>query len=104
MNQTKNRDFSNRTFARLTFKFTDWLKYTASFQYEYAEYKTEQLKSKDSYEVRNKVNTFSTSNNDGTSTFALPYGNIFSLLPIQHMHIISVSSWISIKHLRMYMM
>lgn len=77
MNQTKNRDFSNRTFARLIFKFTDWLKYTASFQYEYAEYKTEQLKSKDSYEVRNKVNTFSTSNNDGTSTFALPYGNIF---------------------------
>lgn len=77
MSQTKNRDFSNRTFARLTFKFTDWLKYTASFQYEYAEYKTEQLKSKDSYEVRNKVNTFSTSNNDGTSTFALPYGNIF---------------------------
>lgn len=46
MNQTKNRDFSNRTFARLTFKFTDWLKYTASFQYEYAEYKTEQLKAR----------------------------------------------------------
>ena len=77
MNQTKNKDFSNRTFARLTFRFTDWLKYTASFQYEYAEYKTEQLKDKNSYEVRNKVNTFSTSNNDGTSTFAMPYGNIY---------------------------
>ena len=77
MNLTKSRDFSNRTFARLTFKFTDWLKYTASFQYEYAEYKTEQLKGKDSFEVRNMVNTFSTSNNDGTSTFALPYGNVF---------------------------
>lgn len=99
MNLTKSRDFSNRTFARLTFKFTDWLKYTASFQYEYAEYKTEQLKGKDSFEVRNMVNTFSTSNNDGTSTFALPYGNVFLHQQIRHMLIISVNSWILTKQL-----
>lgn len=76
MNHQKNRDFSNRTFARLSFQFTDWLKYTASFQYEYAEYKDELLKSKDSYYVRNRVNTFATAGSDGT-VFNLPYGNIF---------------------------
>ena len=76
-NITKNKDFSNRTYARLIFNITDFLKYTASFQYEFAEYKTEQLQDENSYEVRNKVNSFSTSNNDGTSTFNLPYGNIF---------------------------
>ena len=53
MNLTRQKNFSNRTFARLTIKFTDWLKYTASFQYEYANYATEQLRSKDSYDVRN---------------------------------------------------
>ena len=62
MNLTRQKNFSNRTFARLTIKFTDWLKYTASFQYEYANYATEQLRSKDSYDVRN---------------FNIPYGNIY---------------------------
>lgn len=33
-NLSKSKNFSNRTFARLNFKFTDWLRYTASFQYE----------------------------------------------------------------------
>ena len=53
MNLTRQKNFSNRTYARLSIKFTDWLKYTASFQYEYANYATEQLRSKDSYDVRN---------------------------------------------------
>ena len=71
MNLTRQKNFSNRTFARLTIKFTDWLKYTASFQYEYANYATEQLRSKDSYDVRNSAN------GDGTATFNIPYGNIY---------------------------
>ena len=75
-NVTDNHDFSNRTFARLTFKFTDWLRYTASFQYEYAEYKTEQLKDKNSYDVRNTINSYATSEN-GKTVFNLPYGNIY---------------------------
>lgn len=76
-NLTKNRDFSNRTFARLSFQFTDWLKYTASFQYEYANYTTEQLQNKESYSVRNTINTYASANGDGTATFNIPYGNIF---------------------------
>lgn len=45
-NLTHNKNFSNRTFARLAFKLTDWLRYTASFQYEYADYSSEQLKTR----------------------------------------------------------
>mgnify|MGYP000853793549 FL=1 len=78
MNLQKNKDFSNRTFARLNFKLTDWLKYAASFQYEVGEYKSDQLKDKSSYEVRNKVNTFATSNKNAPATFNLPYGNIYA--------------------------
>lgn len=77
MNLTDHRNFSNRTFARLSFKFTDWLKYTASFQYEYANYTTEQLQNKESYSVRNTINTYASANGDGTATFNIPYGNIF---------------------------
>lgn len=76
MNIRRNRDFSNRTYARLSIQFTDWLKYTASFQYEYAEYKNKQLRSEDSYDVRNRVNNFATAGTDGT-VFNLPYGNIY---------------------------
>ena len=77
MNLTKNRDFSNRTFARLNFQFTDWLKYTASFQYEYAEYKNKLLRDENSYYVRNRVNSFATAGSDGT-VYNLPYGNIYT--------------------------
>ena len=58
MNLTKQKNFSNRTYARLAINFTDWLRYTASFQYEYANYATEQLRDKDSYNVRNTINTY----------------------------------------------
>ena len=77
MNLTRQKNFSNRTYARLSIKFTDWLKYTASFQYEYANYATEQLRDKDSYNVRNTINTYASSNGDGTATFNIPYGNIY---------------------------
>ena len=80
MNTSRNKDFSNRTFARLNLKFTEWLKYTASFQYEIMEYKTTQLQDKNSYAVKNKVNAFATAGAEGQATFNLPYGHIFSTL------------------------
>lgn len=78
-NLLKSRNFSNRTFARLNLKFTDWLRYAASFQYEVGEYKTSQLQDKESYDVRNKVNAFAT-DADGSSrvVYNLPYGNIYT--------------------------
>lgn len=76
MNLTRQKDFSNRTFVRLNFKLTEWLKYTPSFQYQVEEYKTTQMKNQESYEVRNLVNQFATDNGAGT-TFNIPYGNIY---------------------------
>ena len=78
-NLLKSRNFSNRTFARLNLKFTEWLRYAASFQYEVGEYKTSQLQDKESYDVRNKVNAFAT-DADGSSrvVYNLPYGNIYT--------------------------
>lgn len=77
MNLKKTRDFSNRSFARLNLKFTDWLNYAVSFQYEYADYTGNQLKDKRSYTVRNYVNSFASPKGGGTSTFNLPYGDIY---------------------------
>lgn len=78
MNLSKNKDFSNRTFARLNFKFADWLKYAVSFQYEVGDYKTNELQNKESYTVRNRVNAFATdTEGSGTATYNLPYGNIY---------------------------
>lgn len=78
MGLQKNKDFSNRTFARLRFTFADWLKYAASFQYEVGEYKTTTLQEKESYAVRNRVNSFASADPAGKVIFNLPYGNIFS--------------------------
>ena len=93
MNLTRQKNFSNRTFARLTIKFTDWLKYTASFQYEYANYATEQLRSKDSYDVRN------TPLPTGTELrHSIFLTEIFtSLQTILPERTTSVSSWISTR-------
>lgn len=77
MNLTDRNDFSSRSYIKLNLKFTDWLKYSASFQYEIGEYKTSNLQEKESYAVRNKVNTFATVGSDGETVFNLPYGNIY---------------------------
>lgn len=77
MNLTKTRNFSNRSFARLNLKFTDWLNYAVSFQYEYGDYTANQLKDKNSWEVRNLVDSYASSNGDGTATFHLPYGHVY---------------------------
>lgn len=78
-NLKRNKDFSNRTYARLNFQFTDWLKYSVSFQYEVGEYKTTLLKDKTSYDVREDVNSFATDDTgSGEVTYNLPYGNIYT--------------------------
>lgn len=76
MNLIKNRDFSTRLYGRLQFKFTNWLRYTASFQYEAGEYKTEQFREQESYYVRNLVNTFASQGADGETVWNMPNGNI----------------------------
>lgn len=78
-NLTKNKDISSRTFARLNLKLAEWLRYTASFQYETGEYKSHQLQDKTSYAVRSRVNAFATDDTgSGTATYNLPYGNIYT--------------------------
>ena len=75
-NLKKSRNFSNRTYTKLNVKITDWLKYSAMFQYEYAVDRMNQLKNKESYEVRNKVNGMATVSS-GEAQYNLPYGNIY---------------------------
>ena len=78
MNLGKTKDFSNRSFIRLGAKITDWLSYKSSFQYEYSIRRLDQLNDKNSYFVRNKVNSFASFNPvaGGPAVFNLPYGNI----------------------------
>jgi TonB-linked SusC/RagA family outer membrane protein len=68
--------FTNRTYGKLNFEFTPWLKYNVMFQYEYGSDRTRMLYEKDSYYVRNLVDQYATADN-GTTTFNVPYGNIF---------------------------
>lgn len=78
MNLGKTRNFTNRSFIRLGAKITDWLSYKSSFQYEYSTKRLDQLYDKNSYYVRNKVNSLASVNPvaGGTAIFNLPYGNI----------------------------
>ena len=79
MNQSKTKDFINRTYARLTIKFTNWLKYSAAYQNEYGNYSINQLQDKSSYNVRSMVNTFASVNyNTGQITYMIPYGHIYN--------------------------
>ena len=73
----KDRNLSARINARLIFTLTDWLRLTTQFQYQGAEYKNELLREKESYYVRNQVNTFAVDNGMGAE-FLIPYGNIWS--------------------------
>ncbi|WP_303919200.1 SusC/RagA family TonB-linked outer membrane protein [Draconibacterium sediminis] len=77
MNLQKSKNFANRTNVKLNIKITDWLKYNAMFQYEYAVDRTEQLKNKESYAVRNLVNRMA-SLNSGNLVYNLPYGDIYN--------------------------
>lgn len=95
MNLTRQKNFSNRTYARLSIKFTDWLKYTASFQYEYANYATEQLRSKDSYDVR-KIHTPPPTGTARRPSISLTE-TFISLQTIRPERTTSVSSWTSTR-------
>lgn len=76
MNLKRKKEFSNRTFMKLNFKITDWLKYNAMFQYEYGADRTNQLKDKKSYAVRSMVNGIATVSATNKAVYSLPYGNI----------------------------
>ncbi len=77
MNLAKTRSFNSRSYIKLNAKIASWISYNANFQYEYATDRLSQLYNKTSFYVRNKVNSFASSNPDGgTAIFNLPYGNI----------------------------
>ncbi|SKC11360.1 TonB-linked outer membrane protein, SusC/RagA family [Sphingobacterium nematocida] len=78
-NISRTNSFSNRSFIRLNAKIAEWLNYSAAFQYEYANDNTELLYDKNSYYVRNRVNSFAKEEN-GAARFLMPYGNILNRL------------------------
>lgn len=75
-NLGKEKNFLNRSFVKLNFKLTDWLKYEAMFQYEYGVDRYNKLSDKESYSVRSKVNGLATASANGQTTYNLPYGDI----------------------------
>lgn len=75
-NLNKTKSFSNRSFVKLHARINDWLSYSPTFQYEFATDRSNTLYNKNSYFVRNKVNSFASSNPSGKATFNLPYGHI----------------------------
>jgi TonB-linked SusC/RagA family outer membrane protein len=75
-NLDKAKGFNNRTFIKLNAKIRDWLSYSPTFQYEYSADKSNLLYDKKSFYVRNKVNSFASSNPGNTATYNLPYGYI----------------------------
>lgn len=77
-NISNSKNFMNRSFARLNVRFNSWLSYQASFQYEFGSDKTSLLYDKNSYYVRNRVNSFAGFNADEGLYFRLPYGNIYN--------------------------
>lgn len=78
-NISHSNNFSNRSFIRLNINITPWLNYSSAFQYEYANDNIELLYDKNSYYVRNRVNSFAKEEN-GQAHFQMPYGNIFHRL------------------------
>lgn len=75
-NINKTKGFNSRTFVKLHAKITDWLSYSPTFQYEYGADRGNILYDKNSYYVRNRVNSFASRNSTGPATFNLPYGHI----------------------------
>ncbi|WP_241748750.1 SusC/RagA family TonB-linked outer membrane protein [Aestuariibaculum suncheonense] len=76
-NIKENKNFTNRTYAKLDIKVVDWLKYNAMFQYEYGVDRGSQLMNKESFAVRNKVNQMASASN-GVAVYNIPYGNIYN--------------------------
>ncbi len=72
-NLEKRQNISSRNYIRLNVKFTDWLKYSASFQYEYSRFETTRFGEKSSYKAKELVNNFV----DYSGIACLPYGNTY---------------------------
>src|SRR5690606_23245801 len=62
---------------RLNTQITDWLSASSAFQYEFAHDKSDLLYDKNSYYVRNRVNSFYKIDN-GIGKYMMPYGNIYN--------------------------
>ncbi|MEN2402518.1 SusC/RagA family TonB-linked outer membrane protein [Flavobacterium sp. MC2016-06] len=76
-NLTKNKNFSNRTFAKFNVKFSNAFSYNAMFQYEYSADRASQLRDKESFSVRSQVNGLATIVNN-KAVYNLPYGDIIN--------------------------
>ncbi|GEP97826.1 SusC/RagA family TonB-linked outer membrane protein [Chitinophaga cymbidii] len=70
--------FMSRSYAKLDVKFAKWLNYQVSFQYENNNMRTNTLYDKNSYYVRNRVNSFAGYTADEGLFYLLPYGNIYN--------------------------
>ncbi|MEG0891536.1 MAG: SusC/RagA family TonB-linked outer membrane protein [Bacteroidales bacterium] len=75
MNIGQMKSFSNRTQAKLSIKFCDWLKYSAMFQYEYGDDRYSVMQDKNSYNVRNLINNYATYTPQTGVVYNMPYGN-----------------------------
>lgn len=77
LSTTSGSDLVTRLNARLLFKFTDWLKFTTQFQYEFGNFQDKYYKCKETYEVRNKINGFASTDDGVNAIYNLPYGDIY---------------------------
>jgi len=78
MNLGKTQSFMSRTNIKLDMRFTKWLSYQVSFQYENNNERFSRLYDKNSYYVRNRVNSFAGYTVNDGFFYLLPYGNIYN--------------------------
>lgn len=72
-NLEKTNSISTRNYIRLGAEITEWLRYSASFQYEYSRYESAKLGEKESVTARQLVNNFV----DYSGVFNLPYQDTY---------------------------
>lgn len=78
LNLGKTKNFSNRSYIKIKADLASWISYNSTFQYEYANDRLNQLFDKNSYYVRNLVNSYAGLTDNSDVIFNLPYGNINS--------------------------
>ncbi|WP_281631443.1 SusC/RagA family TonB-linked outer membrane protein [Flavobacterium luteolum] len=74
-NVSETKSFLNRTFAKFNVKFSNAFTYNAMFQYEFGVDRTNYLREKESFSVREQVNAMMTIANNA-AVYNLPYGDI----------------------------
>lgn len=77
-NLENSTGFMSRSYAKLDVKFAKWLTYQASFQYENNNLRSNTLYDKNSYYVRNRVNSFAGLDANDEVFYLMPYGNIYN--------------------------